>query len=439
MTHAPSYSLASLRAMLSQLSPAQIQETIQDLDPAMAALLLDDWGLLARDEQLAPSGDWGVWYINAGRGWGKTRTGAEETWNQSQTAARIAIVAQSLGEARDTCIEGETGLKTLHPDLQWNRSWGEMTFPSGARGKIFSAEDPESLRGPNNYFAWCDEIAKWRYLKQTWDQLMFTMRKGDSRVVITTTPRPLPLLKEIKARPSTHVTSGTTYDNLRNLSQRFIENIIKPYEGTELGRQELEAVDLEDVAGALWQRATIEAKRETKAPDLERIVTAIDPSATAGGDEAGVLTGGIGWCTCKGYPEKHGFVLSDDSVQASPREWAKAGVTAYHKYRADCLVAEDNNGGEMVEVTIGTVSHAPPVKRIHASRGKQTRAQPVAMLYEQGKVHHIGAFPKLEDEMCTWLPDMASPNRMDALVWMLTELFDLSAGKHDGQILVGVL
>lgn len=385
-------------------------------------MLLHDWGMLARDDQLLPAGAWLIWYIQAGRGWGKTRTGAEATWLMSESAARIAIVAESFSEGRDVCIEGETGIKTLHPDLQWNRSIGEMAFPSGARGKIYSAEDPDSLRGPNNYFAWCDEIAKWRYLQATWDQLMFTLRKGDPRTVITTTPRPLPLLKELKARPTTRVTRGRTYDNIANLAAAYIENIIRPYEGTELGRQELNAEDLEDIEGALWQRIRIERLRVTKAPELERVVTAIDPSNTRNGDEAGVITAGIGWCTCMGAPERHGFLLSDDSVQASPEKWAANGVTAYHKFKADTLVAEDNNGGEMVEVTIKTIDHAPPVKRIHASRGKYTRAEPISLLGQQGKIHHVGVFPKLEDELCSWLPGHESPNRLDAYVWAFTEL-----------------
>lgn len=380
------------------------------------------WRVIARPEQLPPDGDWLIWYIQAGRGWGKTRTGAEATWEASKHAAHLAIVAPTFADGRDTCIEGESGLKALHPDLEWNRSMGEMRFPSGAKGKLYSAEEPDRLRGPNNYWAWCDEIASWRRMKETWDMLMFTLRKGDARTVITTTPKPYPLLKGIKERPTTHLTRGRTYDNLSNLSQAYIANVITPYEGTELGRQELNAEDIEDVEGALWRRAMIEDRRETRAPELSRVVTALDPSATSTGDEAGVITAGVGMCNCKGKPELHGFVLSDDSIQGSPRAWANAGVTAYHKFHADCLVAEDNNGGEMVEVTISTVPSAPPVKRIHASRGKQTRAEPVSLLYEQGKVHHVGTFAKLEDEQCSWVPGDASPNRMDALVWALTEL-----------------
>lgn len=398
------------------------------------AALASTWEQTRRPNQVPPEGRWLVWYIQAGRGWGKTRTGAEWLYERSKHVPRLAIVAESFGEARDTCMEGESGLKTLHPDVQFNRSLGEFFFPSGAKGKIFSADDPESLRGPNNYAAWCDEVAKWRYLKKTWDNLMYTMRMGDlPQTVVTTTPRPIPFLKEIKARETTYVTRGTTYENLPNLSPAYFETVIKPYEGTEQGRQELNAEDLEDIEGALWKRAWIEALRVTRAPDLHRIVTGIDPSATESGDEAGIITAGIGTCYCKGTdtPETHGFVLSDDSVRAHPENWAAAAVTAYHKFKADKLIAEDNNGGQMVETTIGTVPHAPPVKRIHASRGKHTRAEPVSMLYQQKKVHHVGTFPRMEDEMCSWLQGDDSPNRLDALVWALTELM-IGVNEIDG-------
>lgn len=380
------------------------------------------WREVARPDQLPPPGAWLIWYIQAGRGWGKTRTGAEYVWEAAQRNPRIAIVAPTFADGRDTCVEGESGLKTLYPELQWNRSIGEMRFPSGARGKLFSAEEPDRLRGPNNAIAWCDEIAAWKYLKPTWDQLMFTLRIGESRAVITTTPRPLPLLKEIKARPTTALTLGRSQDNLANLSAAYISNVIAPYEGTEQGRQELLAEDLEDIAGALWNRALIESTRVYQAPDLSRVVTAIDPSATSTGDEAGIITGGVGLCMCTGKPELHGFVLSDDSVQASPERWAGNGVAAYHKFNADALVAESNNGGEMVRVTISTISDAPPVKLIHASRGKHTRAEPVSMLHQQRKIHFVGAFPKLEDELCSWVSGADSPNRLDAFVWAMTEL-----------------
>lgn len=340
----------------------------------------------------------------------------------SQIAPRIAIVAPSFGDGRDYCIEGETGIKTLHPELHWNRSMGEMTFPSGAKGKLYSSEDPDSLRGPNNYFAWCDELASWKYLKKTWDMLAFTMRKGSPRWVVTTTPKPYKFLQELKARPGTVVVCGSTYENIANLAPAYIAQVITPYEGTDLGRQELEAEDLEDVQGALWTLAQIEAQRVTKHPPLTRIAVGIDPNASGTGDEAGIVTAGVGMCDCKGAPELHGFVLSDDSTQGGPRVWAHEGVTAYHKHAADVLVAEANQGGEMVAVTISTVPNAPPVKLVHASRNKQTRAEPISLLSQQGKIHHVGSFGLLESELRTWTPGMASPNRLDAYVWVLTEL-----------------
>lgn len=398
------------------------QHTIAQLETQSVASA-NGWHTLARPNQLPPSRDWLIWYIQAGRGWGKTRTGAEWLYAQSQLVPRVCIVAESFGEGRDTCVEGESGIKALYPDVRFNRSLGELFFPSGCIGKIFSADDPESLRGPNNYKAWCDEIAKWRYLKQTWDNLMMTMRKGVlPQVVITTTPRPLPLLKTLKARPSTHLTTGTTYDNYANLSPVFIDVVVKPYEGTEQGRQELNAEDIEDVEGALWKREWIEKKRVVRTPTLKRIVTGVDPSATATGAEAGVVTAGVGLCMCKGVPEDHAFVLSDSSTQAKPETWAAAAVTDYHKFSADVLVAESNNGGEMVRVTISTIDNAPLVKLIHASRGKQTRAEPISLLTQQGKIHHVGAFATLEDELCSWIPGDESPNRLDAYVWALTEL-----------------
>lgn len=385
-----------------------------------------EWREIARPAQLPPTDDdWLIWMIKAGRGWGKTRTCAEWVRSIVPVAPQIAIVGATFGDARDYCIEGESGLKAIcrRDELTtWNRSIGEGQFCNGARFKLFSGEEPERMRGPNNYAAWCDELASWKYLKQTWDNLMFTMRKGISRTVIGMTPRRQPFVKQIEAMPITRITHGTSYDNLANLSRAFIETIIKPYEGTTLGRQELNAEDLEDVDGALWTRAMLDPYRVTKAPDLISVVTAIDPSATSGGDAAGIVTAGTGYCDCKGPREVHGFVLDDATVQGSPKTWASAAVSAFHKFKADKLVAESNNGGEMVAVTVETIPHAPYVKLIHASRGKHTRAQPVASLYEQGMIHHVGAFAALEDELCSWVPGDESPNRLDALVWAVTEL-----------------
>jgi phage terminase large subunit-like protein len=383
------------------------------------------WKRTARPEQLPPTGDWRTWLILAGRGWGKTRTLVEFGMAQIESCPRLAIVAPTYADARDTVVEGVSGFYPLYRDKieTWNRTLGELVFTNGARAKIFSSGEPDRLRGPQHYAALCDELAAWKYPDDTWNMLMMGLRLGTNpRVCVATTPRPIPLVKQLLSAATTHITRGSTYDNRANLAPQFFDQIIARYEGTVLGRQELNAEILDDMPGALWQRAMIESKRVTKAPELSRITVAIDPSATSGGDEAGVITAGVGMCDCKGTPELHGFVLDDSSIQGSPQTWAGAAVTAYHKLHADSLVAEDNNGGEMVDVTISTIRNAPPVKRIHASRGKHTRAEPVAALYEQGKVHHVGTFAKLEDEQCSWLPGMASPNRMDALVWAITEL-----------------
>lgn len=380
----------------------------------------------ARPEQIAPDGDWRYWLILAGRGWGKTRTLVEYGIKRIADYPRLAIVAPTFADGRDTVVEGESGFLAHHRNQieTWNRSMGELHFTNGARGKIFSADEPDRLRGPQHHTALCDELAAWRYPQATWDMLMMGLRLGDDpRVCAATTPRPIALLKWLVDQPDAHITRGSTFDNRANLAPAFFDAIIARYAGTTIGRQEIEGLIIDDVPGALWSRALLDRLRVVKAPDLVRAVTAIDPSTTGGGDEAGIVSAGVGWCDCAGKRELHGFVLHDDSVQAAPHIWAYTAVTAYHRIRADRLVAESNQGGEMVSLTIGTIPTAPPVKLIHASRGKHARAEPVAALYEQGKVHHVGVFAKLEDELCQWTPHSAdSPNRLDALVWALTEL-----------------
>lgn len=383
------------------------------------------WGDMARPEQLPPEGDWRTWLLLAGRGFGKTRTLVEYGAERIKTYPRLAIVAPTFADGRDTVVEGESGFLATHRDIieNWNRSMGELHFKNGARGKLFSSDEPDRLRGPQHHTALCDELAAWRHPTTTWDTLMMGLRLGNNpRVCVATTPRPIPLLKMLLESSTTHVTRGSTFDNRANLAPQFFDAIIARYQGTQLGRQELGGELLEDAEGALWKRAWIEQLRVVQAPELTTIVTAIDPSATSGGDEAGVITGGVGLCGCKGSVEMHGFILADDSIQASPEKWARNAVIAYHRLKANKLVAESNNGGEMVAVTIGTISGAPPVKLIHASRGKQTRAEPISMLTEQGNIHHVGTFPILEDELCSWTPGMASPNRLDAYVWVMTEL-----------------
>lgn len=418
---------------------SQRTQFLTSLSKAEQAALLYTWEWWARPEQLAPPGDWYCWLILAGRGWGKTRTVTELVRSRVEagTARRIALIGQTAADVRDVIVEGESGILAVSPPWcrpKYEPSKRRLTWPNGAIATTYSGDEPDQLRGPQHDLALCDELAKWRFGQAAWDNMEFGLRLGHNpQVIVATTPRPIPIIKALKADPQTvmPMTNLSTYVNIDNVAPRFVQRVVRRYEGTRLGRQELHAQILEDTPGALWNRAQLEMLRVTKAPPLQRVVTGIDPSNTSGGDEAGVITAGIGMCTCKGKSEQHGFLLDDASLQGSPTQWASAGVTAYHKFKADRLVAESNNGGEMVAVTIGTITGAPPVKLIHASRGKYTRAEPIASLYEQGKVHHVGAFPQLEDEYCSWLPGDNSPNRLDAAVWALTELM---LGRSGGEL-----
>ena len=387
-----------------------------------------DWELWARHSQLPPDGDWRVWLLLAGRGFGKTRTGAELV--RARIAARrarhVALVAPTAADARDVMVEGESGLLAIasaHNRPHYEPSKRRLTWPNGAIATTYSADEPERLRGPQHDFAWCDELAAWRY-PAAWDMLMFGLRLGrDPRAVVTTTPRPTALIKALLADPHVAVTRGRTAENAENLAPAFLDQIVRRYQGTRLGRQELEAEMLEDAAGALWSRALIEAARVTQVPALRRVVVAIDPAAGSGehSDETGIVVAGRD-------EAGHGYVLADLSGRYAPTEWAKAAVAAFRAHEADRVVAEVNNGGEMVEATLRVVDPAVPFGAVRASRGKVARAEPVAALYEQGRVHHQGAFPALEDQMCGFVHDFDratagySPDRVDALVWALTEL-----------------
>lgn len=390
-----------------------------------AAALRYDWEFWARDDQLEPSGDWVVWLALAGRGWGKTRTGAEWVRAKKDTVSRIALVAPTAADARDVMVEGESGLLAISPP--WDRPLYEpskrrVTWPNGAMATLYSADEPDRLRGPQHGAAWCDEIASWRYVQEAWDMLMFGLRLGDRpRICATTTPRPIKLIKELMKQATTHVTPGRTYDNLANLAPTFRDAIISKYEGTRLGRQELAGELLEDVPGALWTYALIETLRVHQEPDLDRIVVAIDPPTTSGenANECGIVCAGL-----KGSPtEGTGYVLEDQSEGGlSPEKWAAKAIALYRKRRADRIVIEVNQGGEMAESVLRQVDRSVPIKTVHASRGKKTRAEPVSALYEKGRVKHVGLFAKMEDQMCSYTGEGDSPDRMDALVWALTDL-----------------
>ncbi len=398
-----------------------------------------DFELWARDDQLPPGATgsgvpWTTWLMLGGRGAGKTRAGAE--WVRAVVRdsgeagdappLRIALVGENLADARAVMVEGVSGLLSVHPPHArplYEPSKRQLTWANGAIAQLFSAEDPDSLRGPQFAAAWCDELGKWRRPDETWDMLQFGLRLGRApRQVVTTTPRPTRLIKALIADPQTAMTRVSSAANAANLAPGFLDAIVGRYRGTRLGRQELEAELLEDRADALWPRNVIERARLGAAPELRRVVIAVDPPASSGphADACGIIAAGLG-------VDARAYVLADwPRERASPLAWARVCVAAYQKFEADRIVVEINQGGELVETVIRQIDPAVPVRAVRAMRGKWLRAEPVAALYEQGRVAHIGAFPELEDEMSDFGPDGlsggASPDRVDALVWALTDL-----------------
>jgi phage terminase large subunit-like protein len=395
----------------------------------LAESLRSDWRVKARPSQLPPPGDWVVWLQLSGRGFGKTRSGSE--WVHMQVrdgCSRLALVGATAADVRDIIVEGDSGIlatapKHLRPEYQ--PGLRRLTWPSGAIATCYSADEPDRLRGPQHDGAWCDEIASWRY-PDAWDMLMLGLRIGKNpRVVATTTPRPVKLIRNLLAREGKDVavTRGRTIENAANLAPAFLSEIMRRYEGTRLGRQELDAEVLEDVPGALWQRGWIDRDRVTAAPELRRIVVAIDPAASSaeGSDETGIIVAGIGG-------DGHGYVLDDLSGRFQPPVWAVRAIEAYRRHQADRIVAEVNAGGEMVAATLRTVDPHISFQAVRASRGKVIRAEPVAALYEQRKVHHVGSLSVLEDQLCGFTSDFDrsragySPDRLDALVWAVSDL-----------------
>jgi predicted phage terminase large subunit-like protein len=409
------------------LSPEQRSRFLKSLTKDEALGLLCDWPFWARPNQLPPDGDWHTWLVLAGRGFGKTRTGAE--WIRARAESgrftRFAIIGQTAADVRDVMIEGESGLLAIsHPAFMplYEPSKRRLTWPNGAMATTYSGDEPDQLRGPQNDSAWCDELAKWRFGQETWDNMEMGLRIGPRpQVVVTTTPRPIKLIKDLLADRMTVATRGSTYENLVNLAPSFAARIRDKYEGTRLGRQELMAEILDDVPGALWTRLLLDETRTGKPPDLKRIVVAVDPEATStdGSAETGIIVAALGI-------DGHGYILDDLTIRATPNGWASQAVAAYHKHKADRIIGEANQGGEMVESVIRSAAQAAggPVayKAVHASRGKQARAEPIAALFEQKRVHMVGAYPDLEDQLCSWVPGETSPDRLDAMVWALTEL-----------------
>lgn len=393
-------------------------EFLDKLTSEQLELLKYDWTFWARDKQRLPIAPFFIWLVVAGRGFGKTRTGAETVRHWVKDNAYVNLIGATADDARDIMIEGESGILAICPPSErpvYLPSKRRLEWQNGAVSLIFTADEPERLRGKQHYKIWADELGSWRY-PEAWEQAMLGLRLGAlPQGIVTTTPKPTKLLIELLKDKRNVITSGTTYENRANLATGFFDYVISKYEGTRLGRQELNAELLTDVPGALWQREQIDASRVIKSPaTLTRVVVGVDPTASATGDEAGIITAGR-------YKDDY-YTLADDSTHGSPQVWASAAVKAYYMHKADCIVAEKNNGGEMVEAVIKQVDKTVNVKLVWASRGKATRAEPVAAISEQGRDHHVGVFAGLEDELCMWVPGDDSPNRLDAKVWAITEL-----------------
>jgi phage terminase large subunit-like protein len=421
----------------------QRQAFLAGLSRAETSALRYFWRVWARPDQLTPEGDWRLWLILAGRGFGKSRAGSEWVREVARCdpAARIALVGASLPEARAVMVEGESGILACCPPAsapRFEASLRRITWDNGAQAFLYSAAEPESLRGPQHSHAWCDEIAKWDNASErsirAWDNLQMGLRLGEKpKVLATTTPRAVPLLRQVLASEHEEdvvITRGSTYANALNLPESFITTMRKQFGDTALGRQELNGELLEEAEGALWTRAMIEKLRLPFAAEpMARVVVAVDPPASARGDECGIIVAGI---TENGT----GMVLADATVaKATPERWAQAVASSALAWKADRVVAEANQGGKMVESVLRAADCQMPIKLVHASRGKTARAEPIAALYETGRVHHVGQFAKLEDQLCglmaggTYEGPGRSPDRADAMVWALSELMLTSVAR----------
>jgi len=425
-----------------------VTEVLQQLDPKKAEELRYNWKFWARPEQLAPQGNWNTWLILAGRGFGKSRAGTE--WVREmvkQGHKRIALVTATNSDIERVAITGESGFlnscwkgdKTYKGEFMglpnWSPTKRTLTWENGAQLQAFSAEEPERLRGPQFSAAYCDELCAWSKDRGTWEQLQFTLRLGKHpQVCIATTPKPTKLIQEIIKNPKTVTTYGSTFDNSANLASTYLQAVRSQFEGTRLGRQELYAEILDEAAGALWTRDMLAAcEIEVDDPvefaqSLNRVVVAVDPAVSSNSDSdmTGIVVAGIdinGVC----------YVLEDATERLSPEAWASKAIELYHKYGADRIVYERNQGGDMVKYTFKTVDETVPLKAVHASRGKFARAEPVASLYERGRVKHLRGLDALETQQVTWEPlgSTGSPDRLDAMVWSITELALKGISKPD--------
>ena len=416
------------------MNPSQLKRIIEKRSVSELELIERDWLFLAREEQLPPE-EWGtegyfIWNVIAGRGYGKTRMSAEVFIHAVQYGGyKYPNLAGSTAEdVRDIMIEGESGILSCAPKdfyPEFIPSLKKLIWPNDVVSHIYYGSEPDKARGPQSDFLWCDELSKWQRPEETFDNLLMGLRLGENPLcIVTSTPRPTKFLMDLEKRTDkqgracTVVTRGKTQDNFKNLSPVFISTIISKYEGTRLGRQELEGCFLDDNGEALWKRKDIDGYRVQSIPQLSYVVVGVDPAVTskAGSDNTGIVVAGKG-------TDGHGYVLGDYTLHDTPKRWAEAAITAYNRHEANVIVGETNNGGDLVEMNIKTVDTSIPFKAVHASRGKAIRAEPISALYEQGRVHHFGTFPDLEDQLCEWIPGAEkSPDRIDALVYALSML-----------------
>lgn len=421
--------MQSVAERLASLPSEERAKALSILSSKESEALLHDWrGFLARPDQVEPPGDWEIWLALAGRGWGKTETGAQWVRERVEQGARsIALVAETQKDLEEVMV---ARLVSIYPDNEAPHVRYKpvrITWPNGAVALGYNGTEPNQLRGPEFDTAWVDELAKYRYARETWDMLQFALRGTaiEPRQIITTTPRPIELIKAIIAgqEGKVHVTRGKTADNRANLASSFLRKIEDRYAGTRIGRQELNAEVLGDLPGALWTLASLDAYRLSEAPEMGRIVVAVDHAVTdtEESDEHGIIVAG------KVEGEQRGAVLEDASLSGSPNVWAKRAVSLYHSWQADCIVVEVNQGGDMVANTIRTIDPNVKIREVRATRGKHVRASHISALYEQGKVAHVGSFPELEAQMTQMTTNgyegEGSPDRVDALVWAMTELF----------------
>jgi predicted phage terminase large subunit-like protein len=422
----------SQKSLLASLTASEMTSLLKSLNTEERAALLYRWDAWRRPSQAPPPDPWVGWLIDAGRGWGKTRTGAETVrhWVEQEGVTRIGIVSETAADNRDIIVEGESGLLNICPP--WNMpnyepSKRRLTWKNGAMAMLYDAREPGQLRGPQHEKLWFDELAKYRYAEQVFAMAMFGLRLGAKpQWIATTTPLPTPFFKGLLKDQKVHITKGRTVENLANLSPLFKQQVVDRYAGTRLGKQELDAELIDDVVGALWTRRGIEECRAVDMPKFKRIVVGVDPATTSKktSNEHGIITVGLG-------VDGQGYVIDDVSGVMPPDQMARRALGCYARHQADAIVVETNNGGDWIPALISTINGNANIIDVRASRGKVVRAEPIAALYDQGRVHHVGVFPELEDQMTQFTreiaagreDDQASPDRVDALVWGLTELF----------------